>query len=661
MSLRTFRSPRQRGSTLIVAIFVVALLTTFIGLALDYTAGTARPAAHNADYTRAQAAANGALEAAFKSWQLYMNNNQGGDITKYATKTLLMSNVITPIQSNLQTVVAGTGFTLQPMSITPVDRADNSIAAPVSTGTGYSYSQGPMTNVPGWIATTYTFNCTVQVTNAAGDMTVSISRFFQQSQASLFQAMLFFQDDLELHPGAAMTLYGLVHTNSNLYAATGASLTFQSNVSYHGSQTTLKPAPNYKYEDPNGYVEGVTATLYAQEASSWQNFSAPVYSTARNSQLSNVQALDPLGMSADSAVVPGNANATGTHEIIERPVPVSAANPNANTAVSDPAAFSANRVYNSAGVRIFVNHNVPYTTPAGVTSKIHVYTSDPNNAENSIEVIPGLGTAGSPYNLANYAASSITPGLATGNIYDFREGRAISLDTVDMSVLSPNLPVSSTVYISDVTNADASGNTGNSDAIRLTKGATLNSAVTMVTDGAMYVQGDYNTGGTYNAAGVLTTQPVSNSTTSPDPTQYTVSGKTQVSAAVMGDAVMVLSNAWSDTNGFSSIGARVATPTTFNAALVSGMVVTTATAASGGAHNFPRFLENWGGDNFTYHGSMCELYSSTHFTGTYGKSNVYSPPNRRWYFDNNFLANPPPGNLRSTTLTRGRWVRNTNL
>ena len=88
-------------------------------------------------------------------------------------------------------------------------------------------------------------------------------------------------------------------------------------------------------------------------------------------------------------------------------------------------------------------------------------------------------------------------------------------------------------------------------------------------------------------------------------------------------------------------------------------MLTNNSAASGGAHNFPRFLENWSGDNFTYHGSMCELYASTHFTGTYGKANVYSPPNRRWFFDANFLSTPPPGNLRATTYKRGQWVRET--
>ena len=72
-----------------------------------------------------------------------------------------------------------------------------------------------MANVPGWIATTYTYRARATVVKLASDptFTVTVSRYFQQADASLFQAMLFFQNDLELHPGPNMTLYGLVHTN----------------------------------------------------------------------------------------------------------------------------------------------------------------------------------------------------------------------------------------------------------------------------------------------------------------------------------------------------------------------------------------------------------------------------------------------------------------
>ena len=648
-----------------MVMFVIAILAVLIGLALDYTSNTARTSARARDYTNAQALANGALEVAYKRWQSYMSSNQAVSVIgNYANTTSY--NLFTPaLLTGINAAASQTGYQLSNLTITPVDRADVPYAKQDST---YA-STGPMTNVPGWVATTYTYQATATVYKVNDpSLQFSVSRFFQQADASLFQAMLFFQNDLELHPGANMTLYGLVHTNANLYAAAGSgnSLTFSSNVSFHGNQAALNPASNYKYENANGYVEGVTQALYNQEGT-WGSFNAPVYASSRNNQLSNVQALNPLGTSDAAAIDTSNPNASGTHEIIERPAPVSASNPNPLSGSTDPDAFAAHRVWNTASLRILVNRN-------DKTQVVRVYVPDASttNSEGSTEIVPGTGSKTSPTNIANQIINSITPDTGTGDIYDFREGRAINADTVDMSVLTPylnayassNSAYTGVVYISDITNADSAGNSGKSDAVRITKGGVLpDMGLTVASDSAVYIQGDYNTGTTYGPSVVggpviIKSQPVSN--TGSDPTQYTVSGYTQKPASIMGDAVMILSNNWLDANSSANLAMRVPTATTFNAAIVSGEVLTTSSAESGGAHNFPRFLENWGGNNFTYHGSMCELYASTKFTGTYGKSNVYGAPTRRWYFDTTFLTNPPPGNLRTTTYTRGRWVRNNN-
>ena len=60
------------------------------------------------------------------------------------------------------------------------------------------------------------------------------------------------------------------------------------------------------------------------------------------------------------------------------------------------------------------------------------------------------------------------------------------------------------------------------------------------------------------------------------------------------------------------LSARVASKTTVNAAIVAGIVPSSAVGGdgtySGGAENFPRFLEIWGEDTtFTYYGSMIQL------------------------------------------------------
>ena len=121
---------------------------------------------------------------------------------------------------------------------------------------------------------------------------------------------------------------------------------------------------------------------------------------------------------------------------------------------------------------------------------------------------------------------------------------------------------------------------------------------------------------------------------------------------------MILSNNWSDANANSGVGARQATNTTVNTAIVSGIVASATLNGnySGGAENFPRFLETWGSTvTFTYYGSMVQLYKSKHHKGAWGKPNVYSPPKRNWYFDTQFYTDPPPGTLDLVIYKKGRW------
>ena len=96
-----------------------------------------------------------------------------------------------------------------------------------------------------------------------------------------------------------------------------------------------------------------------------------------------------------------------------------------------------------------------------------------------------------------------------------------------------------------------------------------------------------------------------------------------------------------------------------NSAILSGIVPTAPVGGdgsySGGAENFPRFLEDWSHANLTYYGSMVELYQSAQSTGEWGKTNVYVPPTRRWYFDTNFKVRPPPGSLMVYSYMKGRW------
>src|SRR5665213_9833 len=75
----------------------------------------------------------------------------------------------------------------------------------------------------------------------------------------LFQFAIFYQNDMEIAPGAAMTINGAVHGNSQIYLEPQSGLTFSSTVSAVGN-VTLGESPN----DPSYRVpSGVTfATNY---------------------------------------------------------------------------------------------------------------------------------------------------------------------------------------------------------------------------------------------------------------------------------------------------------------------------------------------------------------------------------------------------------------
>jgi hypothetical protein len=296
-----------------------------------------------------------------------------------------------------------------------------------------------------------------------------------------------------------------------------------------------------------------------------------------------------------------------------------------------------------------------------------------------VELTSSGGTA--VVNVINAVKSALSAGET---IRDNRETNNVLLTSVDMSKL-PNIitqfnalstpstgnlsnqdvnTYNKVIYISDVS-ANPSGGTSNVNGtttqaekgIRLRNGAILPGDVTVASDNAVYIQGDYNTGGP-------TTSVLSNNATTTSPISAfgtpTTSGYSRMACAVLGDSVNILSNAWNDANSTAAVGSRLASNTTINTAIFSGNVPTNKfgdNAYSGGAENFPRFLETWTGKCLTYYGSMVCLFDSLLGNGTWGKSNVYVPPTRRWFFDTNFLVKPPPGTLQSTTYSRGRWVR----
>lgn len=196
------------------------------------------------------------------------------------------------------------------------------------------------------------------------------------------------------------------------------------------------------------------------------------------------------------------------------------------------------------------------------------------------------------------------------------------------------------IYVDDQRVTTASFTPG----VRVVNGAQLpTKGLTIATRSPIYVRGSYNIQdgfGTSSGGNTKHTRP----------------------AALIGDAITVLSQAWDDDNSGRSLEERPAAATTVNAAFLAGIVQTTNGSYSGGVENYPRFLEDWAGIPFTYNGSMVVMYPSQIATGQWrgtGSSiGIYNPPNRVWAFDTNFRdpAKLPPGTPGVRALIRSMWT-----
>jgi hypothetical protein len=145
-------------------------------------------------------------------------------------------------------------------------------------------------------------------------------------------------------------------------------------------------------------------------------------------------------------------------------------------------------------------------------------------------------------------------------------------------------------------------------------------------------------------------------------------GVDHASAAVIADTVTLLSNAFNDISSFTNPhdvdrvmtapwsaddnDVRQASTTWYRLGIISGKPLNFARAntapagydnqdwgTDGGAHNFLRYIERWGGETLNYRGSILSFYTSRQAVGQYKCCNVvYTPPSRGYNFDAEFLT-----------------------
>jgi hypothetical protein len=229
------------------------------------------------------------------------------------------------------------------------------------------------------------------------------------------------------------------------------------------------------------------------------------------------------------------------------------------------------------------------------------------------------------------------------------------------------------VFYMSINPAAYSTAAGNSSpyGFALTRGAMLPGPLTVASDQAMYVQGDYNCLRQLGPLRSLSCDPkdTNPSVTDPEGT-YDVQSLVDAywrPAAILGDSMNVLSNNCVDDNNSLNCGINNAQPnssqrTTVYSALLAGTDITNGSNYNGGLENYPRFHENWDGSNgaryLFYSGSFVSIDTPEHVSGRHGNQR-YTPPNRRWRYETKFnsVANLPPITPRFVYLRQELFTR----
>lgn len=600
------RARRRRGSAILGALLVVVVVTGLVAASFLATNGASRMGGRSRDYVGVQRAAEAAVEYGFGVWKQRVFAAGRPISTTEASAGLTGPS----LPGFTYASAANNG----PLKISATDEYGAPTATPKRVITN-------LPEYPGWrgFASSYLVSTKVQSAGQMGSpVEAGVRRRFQYVEVPLFQAMYFYEHDLEFYKPATMIVSGLVHSNSTLYASSSSAgtLTFTGNLSYVGGYSKTADPP------------------YANTWSGWSPNAQipPTFPSGESSQVTKVQRYEPMGLSLATSFNKSDAspNNDSYREIIEMP----------QSGFSDPPEIATRRLFNKAGLVMTING-----TTATVTAK--------------------NGTTATAAQLA--AVRSAFTGKTS--IFDQREGKNVDVANIDVSKLTAALGTSGptgfngVLYVVDTTPVTTSGPSPspNKKTVRLQKGGILpEGGLSIASQNPVYVQGDYNTGTTTTPTSVPANA-TGNPTNSDSPT---VNGYTRKPAAIMADAVMLLSNSWNDANSSLSVSNRVASNTTYNMAIMSGFMPSGYQPASGaqygysgGGNNFPRFLERWTGKSCTYYGSMVELFESGVFTGKWDTGNIYAPPLRRWNFDTNFSTNPPPGGTDAALYTRGAWSK----
>jgi hypothetical protein len=649
------RSLQSKGSALITVVLISAGLCVIVGGLIALALQSYRMSKANQGRDIARTIAESELEEIYYEFKAAVAANKNVDVVPSTIAPNFLDYSDSSGNAGIVTTTASYGYpTTIRDTYSPKYRPDSSDPLNTyTTATKWTVKRSLVYNkddkVQGQIGSSknkgsnYYLTARVEVIppQAYADYGVETLRTGRQMVYSVYTVLqkgLFYQGDLEMTPATSFDIKGDIAVNGSIYMAAAAQGTDNPVINIFGNITLT----GFFNKDPvSGATTYVEPSPYYQQTANGVTFVAPQFMTSQGSQLTpSTQPINFLGGVDVASVQSGNATLFPTindvyHALITPPPYL----------YNDTTNYAASSLGSTNGTQNHVDYGsgTPPSDDATVAN-VRLYnmaslivTLDSVGKVSNIEEVMSDGSINITDAATNYGGAVNS---TTSTMTDQREGKVITVTGIDVGALGalagdPNFQ--GVVYVNQ------QGASNGNVAIRLYDGAKTpqkaatdsSEAVgfTVATNGAVYIQGDYNS---------LT------------PTNTSV---------ILADAVTALSNGWSDAaSGTGHPTDRVATADmTINAAILTGSTPTTAAnasapATSGGAQNLVRYLEDWhsGNHTVTLNGSLGRLFDSKYFTGAYRGSN-YVAPTRNIIYDTNLATSNPKGAPSVKSFSRGAF------
>ena len=686
-------SPGTTGSTLLVVLIITVVLGLISASLIGYALTERRLNHTNMLRFQAKNAAEAALEYAAAETRSRLTRNLNFAANEFSAAPIVTHgnrlSTLLPTAASDYNWVTPANVTLW---VSQVSSATRRYIDPNNAGNDFDPLRGQ--NVS---SQAVRFVARAKAVSPTGAAVSYSTQSIEIRDAALFNYAIFYNLDMEFHPSPLMRIVGPVHANEDSYLTESGGIYFMDTFTTAGGITigtknnpSSRPGGRNIYfstgvdDNGDGNIDLISVNNPTINGSAVGTYiDSQLQSRVGSKNFRDIASQAWNGYVQDSShginrqTPPGVLSAAQAHDLIEPP----------DTA-SGTASIESQKFSNKAGLYFLVE-------PGGNIIGFHT----PADAEEYKD------SASRAAWLATYPQRVITPpaGLIENQrrMYDHREGRWINTIDFDLGVMktavlsaTPAAPENfkvngadwdiddpaldgawnGIVYVdvenptsgyassglsyhsSASTTVNQGAGSGTRTAVRLLNAselpnrraadpanAALPEGLTFATNAAVYTIGHYNADGSLAA----------------DLSDMTTPEANEVPAAIVADAVNILSAGWQGTDALtgqvvpvddltsSSTSRPAASHTEVSAAILTGIVETTGTnnnQYSGGVENYPRFHENWGGRSLRYRGSIVALFTSEVATGVWASAR-YGAPRREWGFNSMFGSQRryPPG------------------